>query len=426
MILGILIGFFTLLFLGIPIAFSMGVVTSGMLALKGITLEMMVQRMFAGVNSFSLLALPLFILAGNIMGEGGLTKRLMNLANALVGKVTGGLAVTSIVTCALFGAVSGSTAATTFAVGSVMVPEMKKQGYSNSFIASIIGPSGVLGLIIPPSITMVILGITANISIGDLFLAGFIPGIALAAMLSIYASYISKKRGFGIINKEKISSKELFEIFKDGFFPLMTPVIILGGIFSGWMTSTEVAVVAVLYGLILSAFYGELTWERLKFVMIDSAITSAIILIVIAICNSFAWLLTIAKIPELITGFFLKYANTQTQFLLIVSGILLVLGCLTEVTSLIILLAPIFMPIAMQYNINPIHFGMVLIMNFALANVTPPVGLSTICGCSITDKNMGIEDTLPYLIHVMLIVAVAVFLIIFIPDLSTFLVNAVK
>lgn len=303
---------------------------------------------------------------------------------------------------------------------------MKKQGYSNSFIASIIGPSGVLGLIIPPSITMVILGITANISIGDLFLAGFIPGIALAAMLSIYASYISKKRGFGIINKEKISSKELFEIFKDGFFPLMTPVIILGGIFSGWMTSTEVAVVAVLYGLILSAFYGELTWERLKFVMIDSAITSAIILIVIAICNSFAWLLTIAKIPELITGFFLKYANTQTQFLLIVSGILLVLGCLTEVTSLIILLAPIFMPIAMQYNINPIHFGMVLIMNFALANVTPPVGLSTICGCSITDKNMGIEDTLPYLIHVMLIVAVAVFLIIFIPDLSTFLVNAVK
>lgn len=206
----------------------------------------------------------------------------------------------------------------------------------------------------------------------------------------------------------------------------MTPVIILGGIFSGWMTSTEVAVVAVLYGLILSAFYGELTWERLKFVMIDSAITSAIILIVIAICNSFAWLLTIAKIPELITGFFLKYANTQTQFLLIVSGILLVLGCLTEVTSLIILLAPIFMPIAMQYNINPIHFGMVLIMNFALANVTPPVGLSTICGCSITDKNMGIEDTLPYLIHVMLIVAVAVFLIIFIPDLSTFLVNAVK
>lgn len=227
MILGILVGFFTLLFLGIPIAFSMGVVTSGMLALKGISLEMMVQRMFAGVNSFSLLALPLFILAGNIMGEGGLTKRLMNLANALVGKVTGGLAVTSIVTCALFGAVSGSTAATTFAVGSVMVPEMKKQGYSNSFIASIIGPSGVLGLIIPPSITMVILGITANISIGDLFLAGFIPGIALAAMLSIYASYISKKRGFGIINKEKISSKELFEIFKDGFFPLMTPVIIL-------------------------------------------------------------------------------------------------------------------------------------------------------------------------------------------------------
>ncbi|WP_071026457.1 TRAP transporter large permease [Peptoniphilus raoultii] len=426
MIINILIGFFTLLFLGIPIAFAMGVVTSGMLVIQNISLEMMVQRMFAGVNSFSLLALPLFILAGNIMGEGGLTKRLMNLANAFVGKVTGGLSVTAIMTCALFGAVSGSTAATTFAVGSVMVPEMKKQGYSNAFIASIIGPSGILGLIIPPSITMVILGITANISIGDLFLAGFIPGIILATMLSIYASYISRLKGFGIKNDKKLSRKELFDVIKDGFFPLMTPVIILAGIFSGLMTSTEVAVIAVIYGLILSLFYKELNWKRLKNIMIDSAITSAVILIVIAVCNAFAWLLTIARIPELITSFFLAYAHTKIQFLLIVSLVLLILGCLTEVTSLIILLAPIFMPIALQYNINPIHFGMVLIMNFALANITPPVGLSTICGCSITDKNMGIEDTMPYLIHVMLIVALAAILIIFVPQISTFLVDFTK
>lgn len=426
MIIGMLISFFTLLFMGLPIAFTMGSVTVGMLALEGFSLEMMVQRMFAGVNSFSLLALPLFILAGNIMGEGGLTKRLMRLANVVVGKLPGGLAMTAITTSALFGAVSGSTVATTYAIGSILVPEMKKQNYSNAFIASLIGPSGVLGLIIPPSITMVILGITANISIGELFLAGFIPGVLLTSILCVYAGIVSKKKGYGIITKEKIGFKKFIHVFIDAFFPLMTPVIILGGIFSGAMTSTEAAVAAVLYGLFLSFFYGELTYKRFKNIMIDSAVTSSTILIVISIANGFSWILTIVRIPEMITSFFLQYANTQNQFLLIVSGILLVLGTLTEVTSLIILLAPIFMPIALEFGVDPVHFGMVLIMNFALANITPPVGLSTIAGCSITDRDMGIEDTFPYILYVMGVIATAVLLIIFFPSISTVLPQIFK
>lgn len=421
MIAGILISFFALLFMGLPIAFTMGTVTGGMMMVKGFSLEMMVQRMFAGANSFSLLALPLFILAGNIMGEGGLTKRLMRLANVLVGWLPGGLAMTGVTTCALFGAVSGSTVATTFAVGSVLVPEMKEQKYSNAFIASLIGPSGVLGLIIPPSVTMVLLGITTNISIGKLFVAGFIPGILLTALLCVYAGIISHRRGFGIVNKERISFRQLARIGADAFFPLMTPVIILGGIFSGLMTATEAAVSAVLYGLLLALVYGELKFERFKKIMVDSAVTSATILIVISVCNAFSWILTVEKIPTMISDFFMRYANTPTEFLLIVSGILLVLGCLTEVTSLIILLAPIFMPIAMNFGVDPIHFGMVLIMNFALANITPPVGLSTIAGCSITDKKMGIEDTFPYTLYVMGIVAVAVIIIIFVPEISTVL-----
>lgn len=423
MILGIIISFFILLFLGVPIAFTMGAVTSGAMMLKGISIEMMVQRMFAGANSFSLLALPLFILAGNIMGEGGLTKRLMRLANIVVGWLPGGLAMTGVTTCALFGAVSGSTVATTFAVGSVLVPEMKQQKYSNAFIASLIGPSGVLGLIIPPSITMVILGITTNISIGKLFVAGFFPGIMLAALLCVYAGIVSHRHHFGVIEREKITFKEFLHIALDAFFPLMTPVIILGGIFSGKMTATEASVSAVIYGLILAGFYGELNWKRFGTIMVDSAVTSATILIVISVCNAFSWLLTIEKIPAMISDLFLSYAHTPTQFLLIVSGILLVLGCLTEVTSLIILLAPIFMPIALKFGIDPIHFGMVLIMNFALANITPPVGLSTIAGCAITDKDMGIEDTMPYTLYVMGIVAVAVVVIIFVPEISTVLPN---
>lgn len=423
MIIGIIIGFFILLFMGVPIAFTMGAVTSGAMMIKGISIEMMVQRMFAGANSFSLLALPLFILAGNIMGEGGLTKRLMRLANIVVGWLPGGLAMTGVTTCALFGAVSGSTVATTFAVGSVLVPEMKQQKYSNAFIASLIGPSGVLGLIIPPSITMVILGITTNISIGKLFVAGFIPGILLTALLCIYAGIVSRRHHFGVFEREKITFKQFLHIALDAFFPLMTPVIILGGIFSGKMTATEASVSAVIYGLILAAFYGELNWKRFGTIMVDSAVTSATILIVISVCNAFSWLLTIEKIPKMISDFFLAYAHTPAQFLLIVSGILLVLGCLTEVTSLIILLAPIFMPIALEFGIDPIHFGMVLIMNFALANITPPVGLSTIAGCAITDKNMGIEDTMPYTLYVMGIVAVSVIIIIFVPEISTVLPN---
>jgi C4-dicarboxylate transporter, DctM subunit len=421
MIIAILVAFFALLFLGMPIAFTIGIVSAGVLMFSGISLEIMVQRMFAGVNNFSYLALPLFILAGNIMGEGGLTRRLMALADALVGRFSGGLGMTAVVTSAFFGAVSGSTVATTYAVGSVIVPRMKEQKYSNSFIASIIGPAGVLGLIIPPSITMVILGITANISIGKLFIAGFLPGILLTVVLCIYVAFMSKKKGFGVVEQTNPTGKEFLKICLQAFFPLMAPIFILGGIFSGLVTATEAAVIAVVYGFILSIFYRELTFKKFKEIMINSASTSAIILIIISVASAFTYVLTANRIPAMISEFFLQFASTPLQFLLIVSVILFILGTLTEVTSLIILLSPIFMPIAMQYGIDPIHFGMVLVMNFALANITPPVGLSLIAGCSITDREMGIEDTFPYVLHIIGIVAVVVLIIIFFPAISTFM-----
>ncbi len=423
MLILMLLGFFTLLFLGMPIAFTMGLISIVILLLGGTSIEIVIQRMFAGVNNFSYIALPLFILAGNIMGKGGLTRRLMAFADALVGRVTGGLGVTAVVTSALFGAVSGSTVATTYAVGSVVVPEMKKQKYSDAFIASIIGPAGVLGLIIPPSITMVILGITANISIGKLFIAGVLPGLILMALISIYVIFMSKKKNFGIVKTEKLGFKKFSKIALQAFFPLLTPVIILGGIFGGYTTATEAAVIAVVYGFILSMFYRELTFKKFKEIMISSATTSATILIIISVANVFTYVLTVYKVPAMMSDFFLQFASTPIQFLLIVSVILFILGTLTEVTSLIILLSPIFMPIAMQYGIDPIHFGMVLIMNFALANITPPVGLSLIAGASITRRDMGIEDTFPYILHVIGIVAIMVLIIIFVPSISTAIPN---
>ncbi|EMR07041.1 Neu5Ac permease [Bhargavaea cecembensis DSE10] len=421
MIVSILLAFFALLFLGMPIAFTIGFVSIGVLLVSGTPLEVVVQRLFAGVNNFSYLAIPLFILAGNIMGEGGLTKRLMALADAIVGRFSGGLGMTAVVTSAFFGTVSGSTVATTYAVGSVIVPRMKEQKYSHSFIASIIGPAGVLGLIIPPSITMVILGVTTNISIGKLFIAGFIPGILLTIMLCIYVSWMSKKQGFGVVENAHVSGKEFGSILKSALLPLLSPVFILGGIFSGLVTATEAAIIAVVYGFILSMFYGELNFKKFKDIMANSAVTSAIILIIISFASVFTYVLTVNRLPEVISDFFLGFASTPLQFLLVVSVILLILGMLTEVTSLIILLGPIFMPIAMQYGIDPIHFGMVLIMNFALANITPPVGLSTIAGVNVTDRKMGIEHTFPYILHVIAIVAVMVLLIIFVPQISTVL-----
>lgn len=421
MIILILAIFFGLLFLGMPIAFILGIVSAGLMIFGNVPLEILVQRMFAGVNNFSYLAIPLFILAGNIMGEGGLTRRLMEFARAFVGRLTGGLGMTTVVTSALFGTVSGSTVATTYAVGSVLVPRLKEEKYSNSFIASIIGPAGVLGLIIPPSITMVILGITANISIGDLFIAGVLPGIVLTVLLCIYVAFMSRKKGFGADKPPSMTGKEFFRISLKAFFPLLTPIFILGSIFSGFATATEAAVLAVVYSFILSMFYKELTFTKFKKTMASSAVTSATILIIISVANAFTYVLTVNKIPAMISEFFLQFANTPLQFLLVVSVILLILGMLTEVTSLIILLSPIFMPIAMEYGIDPIHFGMVLIMNFALANVTPPVGLSLIAGASVTDRNMGIEDTLPYILHVIGILVVVILLIIFVPSISTFL-----
>src|SRR5699024_3659054 len=205
--------------------------------------------------------------------------------------------------------------------------------------------------------------------------------------------------------------------------PLLSPIFMLGGIFSGLVTATEAAVIAVVYGFVLSLFYKELSFKKFKDIMVSSAVTSATILIIISVANAFTYVLTANKIPAMISDFFLQFANTPLQFLIAVSIILLILGALTEVTSLIILLSPIFMPIALQYGIDPIHFGMVLVMNFALANITPPVGLSLIAGCSVTDRDMGIEDTFPYILHILGIVALVVLLIIFFPAISTFVPN---
>lgn len=425
MILLIFGSFLILLFLGLPVAFSMGVVTAAFFILQDYSLEQIVQRMAAGVDSFPLLCLPFFLLAGDIMGRGGITKRLMRLVNCIVGGVTGGIAMTSVVTCALFGTISGSAPATAFAIGSVVVPEMKRQGYGNGFIASLLGGAGTLGLIIPPSLVMVLLGVTGGISIGRLFLGGFLPGAVMTIFLCVFSYVIVRSRGYGrSVQRNKITFQEFMDALVDALLPLTTPLIILGGIFSGIMTPTEASVVAVIYAILLSGFiYHELALKTFFQTLSDTAVVSASIVFIISVASALSWVLTVEGIPNQLSEFFLNYARSPFTFLIMISGVIFILGCFTEVISLIILLTPLFLPIALKYGIDPIHFGLVMTLNFCVAGVTPPVGLSLFAGIRVTSTELAIEDTFPDVYYIVTAMCLATLIIIYYPSISVFLPN---
>jgi C4-dicarboxylate transporter DctM subunit len=284
----------------------------------------------------------------------------------------------------------------------------------------------MLGIIIPPSISMVVLGVTSGISIGKLFMAGFIPGLGMCLMLCLVSYLISCRRGYGVVTREKISGREFLAILGDAVLPLMAPVIILGGIFGGIVTATEASVIAVVYGLLLSLYYRELTWARFKEIIISTAVSSTGILIIMAVATGFGWIMTVEKIPAMVSNVFLQYANSPVTFLLAVTVILFIMGCLTEVISLIVLLTPIFMPIAVRYGIDPIHFGMVMIVNFAVAGVTPPVGLSLMAGMRVADPSMGLEQTMPDVLYFTGVMLLMVLLVILFPHLSLFLPSLIR
>ena len=409
MIVAALVVFFALLFLGLPIAFIMGAVSGGMMLFDGFSLEVLVQRMFAGANSFSLLALPLFILAGNIMGEGGLTRRLMRLANVIVGRLPGGLAMTSVATCTLFGAVSGSTVATTFAVGSVVVPEMKRQKYSNAFIASIIGPSGVLGLIIPPSITMVVYAGIANVGTGALFMTGLVPGVLLGiAMMAVVAFFADRKH---FPRGEKMPAKQVIKMVAEAFPALLTPIILIGGIVSGLFTPTESAAFACIYALIIGIFfYRTIKLSRLPGILIETMKLSSLSLFALATANALGELLSYYHLNVLVQQLFVNLAAGKLVFLLIVVAFFMFVGTFMDAVPAMILFVPIILPTATSLGISPIILGLVIVVTLALGLVTPPYGLclllaGTISGITIEESFKGV---LPYFLSSLAVLALLV------------------
>ena len=409
------------IFLGIPIAFAIAI--SGMAYLvfeSAVPLLVVAQRMVVGVDSFTLLAIPLFVLAGALMAEGDITPRIMRFASSMVGHIPGGLAMVMVVSCMLFGAISGSGVADVVAIGSILLPAMKQQGYRKPFSAALLGCAGSLGTIIPPSIVMVVLGVSMGTSIGKLFLGGVIPGIITGLGLMAISYMISLKENYPRL--EKAPWSEVFSSLRAALLPLLTPAIIIGGILKGIFTATEAGGVAALYALLLSMFvYRKLTWRRFFEICLETARTSAVVLFLIAAASLFGWVLAAENIPQMVAAAMLSISTNYWVVLILFNILLLVLGMFMETIAIILIVIPIFFPILQQLGVDPVHLGVMVCVNLAIGANTPPLGVDLMAACKVAD--IPYESSFRYLLPFIGSMVLALLLIIVFPPLVTFLPN---
>lgn len=412
------------LVMGVPVSFSIGISCMVFLLSNGYPpLGILVQRMVGGAQSFTMMSLPMFVFAGALMAYGS-TPRLMRLANMLLGRMPGGLGAAAMATCGFFGAVSGSGVASTAAIGSIMGPEMIKQGYSRGITAGLLAAGGTMASIIPPSIVMVVYSASASVSIGDMFLAGFIPGVITILALITLNCVIAKKRGTQNL-AHNYTSKEKVAIWLDALLPLVTPVIILGGVLSGILTATEASVIAALYAFLLAVFvYKEINLKKFVKVACESVVSSSIILFIIAAATPFGWIMATQNIPQMFTTALLTLTSNPYVILGIFFVLLLILGCFMETICIIILMTPILLPIAKQMGLEPVHFGIAMLMNLAVGGCTPPLSVCLFTSCRIL--KMRIEESFPDMWYVLIVVTLCALLALVWPDLSMFLVNLSK
>ncbi|SDJ39941.1 TRAP transporter large permease [Paenibacillus naphthalenovorans] len=424
MALTMLVSLLILLLLSVPVALSLGLAsTIAVLSDGNMPLLVLVQRMFAALDVFPLMAIPFFILAGSLMETGGISRRLVNLANSLVGGMTGGLAVVTVVTAMFFSAISGSSAATTAAIGSILIPAMVQRGYDIRFASATQAVSGELGVIVPPSIPMILFGISAGVSIGDLFLAGFIPGIMISFSLILTCWFIAKRKGYK--GKSGITMAMKVQAFKEALLALLMPVIILGGIYGGLFTPTEASVVAVAYAFIVGVFiYKEVKWKDLVNIFAKSSITTAIIMVIIANAGMFGWILTREQIPQQIGEFFTSISSSPIVFLFLINLLLWFVGMFFETSAAIIILAPLLTPVAVALGIDPVHFGMIMIVNLAMGMVTPPVGVNLFVACQIA--GIRLEQIMRPLVPFLFVLVVDILIITYVPKISLLLPQLFK
>ena len=410
-----------LFLINVPIAVALGLASTLVFFLDGnVSLIVIIQRMFNSVDSFPLMAIPFFILAGKLMESGGISRRLIHLANVIFGRVKGGLGIVSIVACAFFAAISGSAAATTAAVGALMIPAMVNKGYDKSFATAIQAAGGTIGIMIPPSVPLVLYGVAAGVSVSELFIAGIVPGLFVMVSLILLVYLISLKEGYG--GGEKFGFMDFIKAFFDAFLALMMPVIILGGIYGGIFTPTEAAVVAVVYGLIVGIFiYREIKLADLSRIFSSSVVVTAVIMFIIAGASVFGYYLTRQRIPAELTELMLSVTDNWIIALLIINLLLLICGIFLETSAAIIILTPILVPIASALGIDLVHFGIIMIVNLGIGFITPPVGVNLFVAANIAGTKF--ESLLKAIVPFILVMIVDVLIISFIPRITLFLLG---
>lgn len=418
----IFISLLVLLLMRVPIAVSLGLACVLGLVSGGINLEIIIQRMVTTNDSFPLLAIPFFILAGEIMSIGGMSRRLVGFAGALVGHLQGGLGAVAVVSSGFFAALSGSNAATVAAIGGVMSAPMEERGYRQAYTAATIAAAGVPGMIIPPSILMILYGVVTGVSITNLFIAGLVPGVLICVSILGMNWYLSR---FETVEVSKFAgARRIYTSFKAAFWPLMMPVIILSGIYGGVFTPTEAAVVAVVYGIIVGIAYRELTLRELYKAFLKAALSSAIVMFIMNNAGVFAWLITVDQIPQNISSYLAATAGSQVVYILFVNILLLLAGCIMNAAAAIVIFTSILYPAAASFGVDPILLGVIMAVNLSIGTVTPPLGVDLFIASAITKVPLEriVVAIAPY-IGVMII---DLLIISFYPPLSTFLVHLIK
>jgi len=416
----IVIAFVLLLAIGVPIAYVLGLTGIFHIFSTGnfIFLENIAQRMFTGVDNFSLLCVPLFILAGELMNSGGLTTRLANFARVLVGHFRGGLAYVEVLLCMFMGAIVGSATAETAISCKILVPEMSKDGYDKDFSAALAAASSIIGPIIPPSMIFVVYGVIAGVSIGGLFLAGILPGVLLGITLMVIAGIFSSIKKYP--KRKKATLKELFKTTVEALPALLLPILILGGMLSGIFSPTETAGAAVFLAIIIGAFvYRNLEWRKIPQMVVDTVITTASVLIIVATANVFGWTLAVEQVPQSFASLLLSISDNPIIIMLIINVFLLLIGCVMEAFAAIVILVPVFVPVITQLGIDPLHFGLLMCFNLNIGMITPPVGLCLFVASNMT--NITLEKISKAIVPYILAAIFVLMLVTYIPQISLWL-----
>lgn len=401
--------------LTVSVAVSIGLASILGIQVANANMLISVKEMFGSINKFPLAAIPFFILAGNLMETGGISRRLVEFAKSIVGGVQGGLPMTCVLTCMIFAAVSGSSVATTFAIGAILIPALIKHGYPTSYAASLQATSAELGVIIPPSIPMILYGVSAEVSIGELFIAGFGPGLLISGALMLFVWAYCKYKGWG--KNDGDGRMPLGKATLQAGWALLMPVIILGGIYGGVFTPTEASAVAVFYALIVGVvIYREIRVKDLFAILRKSAISSAVIMFIIANAGLFAFLITRAGVPDAIGRWLEAVLQSPTLFLLGVNAALFVIGMFIETSAAIIVLAPILAPVAIHFGVDPVHFGLIMVVNLAMGMITPPFGVNLFAACTVA--RISLDRIVGHLIPFVLVIMACLMVVTYVPQLS--------